>query len=191
MKAMFPRILAVLALLAGTAALFVFHPGRALAAPADLEATLICHFPEPQDPGAVTCVGGTYDPVAYEYPFCSPETRQVRIRGAMFKWTFAAADVDSSQPSLFIGSQFTTNNANYDLTGSGPEWGTFVWRDPQDRLLWEGTFEVTALGRHKATWSAVAHGTGAAMGLQWKGSGTFDTGQPYGIFHLRVSGTAR
>ena len=160
-----------------------------MADPNEIVAAIRCSPPEQVLPGEWTCIGGTVDPGSPN--MCSPETKRIQLRGAVYKWTYTLADVDSSRPDLFIGNQYTTSNANYDANLQGHEWGTYVWRDPSGQLLWEGTFETIAAGRHQAQWSAVAHGIGAAAGLQWKGDGTFATGLPYGIFKLRVTGTPK
>jgi hypothetical protein len=114
-----------------------------------------------------------------------PGNQEDSITGAVIKWTYPPVDFDSSsRPESFIGTQYATYNGNSDANWQGHEWGTFVWQDPSGKLLWEGPFETIAIGRRQAQWSAVAHGTGAADGLQWKGDGTLATGLPYVKLHV-------
>ena len=183
------RVFTVASFLLVAAAVVLLTPSGANAHPGGIVATIKCFPPEMVLPGEVTCIGGTPDPASPT--LCSPETKRIQLRGTVLKWTYRPGDVESPRADLFIGNQYTTNNGNYDANFQGNEWGTFVWRDPSGRLVWEGTFETIAFGRQQAQWSAVGHGVGAADGLQWKGDGTFATGQAYGIFNLRATGTAK
>lgn len=134
--------------------------------------------------GTVTCIGGQL--TGLPFPFCSPETRKILVRGAIRFFNYQ--ELAGPAAAFFNGTPRYVFNCNWDKNYAGPCWGTFEWPIADKGGKWEGTFtgEVDLL---KSFVIASAHGHGAGgelEGLQMKYDILYPGGVPYGTAILRV-----
>jgi hypothetical protein len=115
--------------------------------------------------GEITCIGG--EPTGSPFPFCTPGTQRVLIRGSV--QSFRYVDLAGPASPLFAGTARYVFNCNWDQNYAGPCWGTFEWPVPGKGSR-EGTFtgNIDYLN-FVVTGSVVGHGVGGELdGLQMK-----------------------
>jgi hypothetical protein len=131
-------------------------------------------------PGEVTCVGG--EPTGRPSPpLCSPETREVRIRGHVSTARYEELGGDAAW--MFDGANTITGDCDLDGRMAGRCWGSFHWVIV-GAGAWDGTWEGRvdfAAGR--GTTSAEGHGSGERLeGYTF----TYEATAPPGAFTARV-----
>jgi hypothetical protein len=134
--------------------------------------------------GTITCVGG--QPTSLPFPWCSPETKKIRVREAIRFFDYQ--ELAGPAAPLFAGTPRYVFNCNWDQNYKGPCWGTFEWQIDTKGGKWEGNFaaEIDLLkGFVKGT--VVGHGNGGDLdGLKMKYDILYPGGVPYGTAILRV-----
>jgi hypothetical protein len=134
--------------------------------------------------GTITCVGG--QPTGLPFPFCTPETKKILIRGAIRFFNYQ--ELAGPAAAMFAGASKFVLNCNWDQNYQGPCWGTFEWPIATMGGKWEGNFsgEIDLLKAYVNA-SAVGHGNGGDLdGLQMKYDILYPGGVSYGTAILRV-----